>query len=292
MLRHRHSRPTPPQRLVVLGGTGFVGQAVVAAAQREGIAAISVGSRDLDLTHPESGARLASLLTADDCLLFLSEVGSGLASGSDALVRDIAMAQAVASAVKMVKVDHLTYVSSDGVYPFSCGLISELSPAAPETLYGLMHRTRELMLAREVGAPLSVLRLTGTYGPLDRRDPYGPDRFLRQALAKGEITVNGGGEEHRHHIFVEDAARLILLVITHRSEGLLNLAGGGSVTFWDLAHKVARLTGALIVTAERRIPVTHRWFDPTVRAAAFPSFAPLTLDEGLERTLAGLRSQK
>ena len=98
------------------------------------------------------------------------------------------------------------------------------------TLIGLglnkMHRTRELILAGEAKAPLAVLRLTAVYGADDTHNSYGPNRFVRQALKDGRISLFGDGEETRDHLYVDDAVALMLAVVSHASTGLLNLASG------------------------------------------------------------------
>ena len=136
------------------------------------------------------------------------------------------MGRAVCEATRAVEIAQLVYGSSDAVYSFATTLISEATPSVPIDLYGVMHRARELMLASEAKAPVAVLRLTAIYGAGDTHNSYGPNRFMRQALKDGRISLFGNGEETRDHLYVDDAVDLILKVITHGSTGLLNFASG------------------------------------------------------------------
>jgi nucleoside-diphosphate-sugar epimerase len=130
-----------------------------------------------------------------------------------------------------------------------------------------------------------VLRSTLVYGAGDTHNSYGPNRFRRQAAQEGRITLGGGGEETRDHLFVEDVAELLGRVLAHRSRGLLNLATGRSHTFADVAAGVAAQfpEPVAVVTTPRTGPITHRAFDITRLLSAFPGFVFTPLEAGLAR---------
>jgi nucleoside-diphosphate-sugar epimerase len=105
------------------------------------------------------------------------------------------------------------------------------------------------------------------------------------ARKEGRIALFGEGEETRDHILVDDAAALALLVLRHRSTGLLNLATGRSISYAEIARKVASLFDRPIeiVTTLRQNPITHRHFDITTLRTAFPTFAFTPLEKGLAK---------
>jgi len=78
---------------------------------------------------------------------------------------------------------------------------------------------------------------------------------------------------------------LTLLVLRYRSRGLLNLASGRSVSYAELARKVAaQFDGPVtIVGTPRQTPITHRHFDVTALYKAFPTFRFTPLGEGLAK---------
>src|SRR5262245_4981215 len=166
-LTHTHAEPRMPERIVVLGASGFLGGHFARACTQTGLVVIGLGSRDLDLTDPDAGSRLAQRLQAGDVLVFFAALTPDKGRDYAALMRNIAMCRAVCEASRQAELAHLVCASSDAVYSFDVALISEDTPAVPIDLYGAMHRTRELMLAMEAKAPTAVFRIPGLYGAGD-----------------------------------------------------------------------------------------------------------------------------
>lgn len=288
MLQHQFHAPKKPARAVILGARGFVGRYLHPLLEAEDIPVLAIGSQDLDLAAVDTSERLAAQLRDDDAVVMLSAITPDKGRDTTALLRNLAMAKTVCDAIAKQPVAHIVYISSDAVYPFDRGLVNEESPAAPIDLYGCMHRTREVMFQSAGGAPTAVLRPTLIYGPGDTHNSYGPNRFRRAATKEGKITLGGNGEETRDHIYVEDVARLIALVLRHRSSGCLNLATGRSLSFHDLAGLVAERAAkpVEIILTPRGAPITHRAFDITACRKAFPDFVFTPLESGLARAQA------
>jgi nucleoside-diphosphate-sugar epimerase len=288
MLTHGLSEPRKPGRVVVLGAGGFLGRHLCAALTAGGIPALALGSNDIDLADAAAGARLRERLTPADSVVFLSALTPDKGRDSATLMRNLAMARSVCEATRGANAAHLIYASSDAVYSFADETISEATPAVPADLYGAMHRTRELILGAEAQVPLAILRLTAIYGAGDTHNSYGPNRFIRQALADGRIPLFGGGEETRDHLYVDDAVALIVQALASRSTGLANLASGESVSFGDVARQVAALAGrpVEIQPSARQNPATHRRFDIANLKRAFPNVALTPLADGLRKTVA------
>ncbi|PWT86755.1 MAG: NAD-dependent dehydratase [Proteobacteria bacterium] len=291
-LSHAYPEPGRPARVVLLGAGGFLGQALAAACAAAGIEVKALGSRDVDLAEPSAATRLAGELRADDVLVFLAAITPDKGRDSAALMRNLAMARTVCEAVRAVALAQLVYASSDAVYSFATTLIAEETPAIPTDLYGAMHRTRELMLASEVKAPLAILRYCAIYGAGDTHNSYGPNRFVRQALKDGRIALFGEGEETRDHLHIADAVAATMNVIRHGSTGLVNLASGRSATFRQVAELVAEVVAARagrpveIAASPRQNAVTHRHFDNAALLRAFPGLGFTPLADGLSALIA------
>jgi nucleoside-diphosphate-sugar epimerase len=195
------------------------------------------------------------------------------------------MMAAVDEAIRSAHPSHIMYFSSDAVYPFGEEPVSEGSCAEPADLYGAMHLARELVVKSYTACPVVVFRPTLVYGAEDTHNSYGPNRFRRMAIGESEITIFGDGEEMRDHIYIEDVVQLVLMALRRRSRGLLNVATGTSISYAELARKVAeRFDKPVgIVSQPRTNPITHRKFDVAARKAAFPDFVPMSLDEGLDQ---------
>jgi nucleoside-diphosphate-sugar epimerase len=291
-LSHAYSEPRKPDRLVVLGAGGFLGRSLLRTSASAGIQVEGLGSRDIDLADVSAGARLAERLRPKDVVVFLAALTPDKGRDSGTLMRNLAMCRAVCEATRAVEIAHLVCASSDAVYSFDTALISEDTAAIPIDLYGAMHRTRELMLAAEAKAPLAIFRIPALYGAGDTHNSYGPNRFLRQALKDGNILLFGDGEERRDHVYVDDAADLILRVVLRGSTGLLNLATGTSTPFRVVAEMTAQCfdRAISIKPSPRQNPIMHRHFDVTNTLRAFPTMRFRPLQEGLPTALAGMRA--
>jgi len=287
-----------PGRVVVIGSRGVIGRALIESVQSmaNGFApVVGVSSDDVDLLADAAPDELAALLRPDDAVIMLSGLTPDKGRDSATLIKNLTMAQSVGAALKQVPPAQLVYMSSDAVYPFTPGVVSEESAAAPVDLYGVMHLARELMFqAMGLDAPLSILRCTLVLSAHDTHNSYGPNRFRKQALEAGKIVLGGDGEETRDHVLVDDVARFVIEAVRTRFDGTLNVASGVSHSFRDVAHMVvdAMDDPPEIVLTERTVPVTHRHFDTTRVAQVFPGFRFTPLDEaivGVHETL-GLKT--
>jgi nucleoside-diphosphate-sugar epimerase len=154
-------------------------------------------------------------------------------------------------------------------------MVDETTAADPLDLYGVMHKAREVMMMSAVPADaLAILRCTLVCSADDTHNSYGPNRFRRQAAKDGKITLGGEGKETRDHVFADDVAELVRLVLVHRSAGLLNAVSGRSYSFGEVALIVAATFDppAEVSFAGGGGPVTHRHFDATGLHQAFPNF--------------------
>lgn len=273
----------------MLGGSGFIGRAILERLHAMGVAIWAPSSSALNLANPQAVEMLASLLQPTDTLIFTAALTPDRGRDIGNFMTNLQMGACVCKALSRVKPNHVIYFSSDAVYPFSLGKTDEQSPAAPTDLYGVMHRSRELMLEHVLRGDLCILRPTMVYGSRDTHNAYGPNRFRRQAQAEQRIAIAGNGEETRDHVFIDDVVELTVRVMFQRSHGVLNLATGMSCDFGTVARQVAEQFDhpIEIVTAPRTRPITHRVFDSTAVTSAFPGFVFTSLSQGLALTHRG-----
>jgi UDP-glucose 4-epimerase len=292
MIAHRHPEPAAPARVVVLGGSGFLGRHLLGHLREQGIETLGLSSADLDLSTAGAGERLAALLHSDDAVVFASCVTPDKGKDIRTAMRNLSMGEQVCTALRSAPCAHLVYLSSDAVYADSEALVREDSRCEPSSLYGLAHLTRERMVrltAETHGIPWLIVRPTLVYGADDTHNSYGPNRFARQVREGAAIKLFGEGEEKRDHVHVGDAARLLGLCLRHRSHGILNLATGVSTSFREVAGLCAAAAGrpVAIERLERTGPITHRHFDVTALVRAFPGFAFRPLRAGLAQEYFG-----
>jgi len=283
MLTHLNTTFSLPERLLILGGSGFVGKAIQKHYQGSNMDVLGLSSKDLDLDSSESVAKLVKQIRPTDCVLILSALTPDKGRGVTTLMKNLRMIENITSALGTVQPQHLIYFSSDAVYPLSNALINEETPSDADDLYGIMHRTRELML-ESCFDKICILRPSLIYGNGDTHNSYGPNRFRRLAESEQKITIGGNGEETRDHVFIDDVAEIVNLVIGHQSVGLLNIATGTSTSFKVVAEEVASRVkeNVEICPTPRTMPIRHRNFDISAIHKAYPHFIMTDLVKGLD----------
>lgn len=278
MLEHLNAEPRKPARVVVIGAAGFVGGAVAARLERDGVPVLRIGRKDVDLASADAADKLSRIIKATDAVV--AAAAKAPVKDSAMLVENVVMARALARA--SAGAAHVVNISSDAVYADFPDAITEASWAAPTTLHGVMHLARELVFRAELKAPLAILRPTLIYGAADPHNGYGPNRFRRLAAQGKEIVLFGEGEERRDHVHIDDVAELVVRVLYRKSTGVLNVATGSVHSFRSIAERFSKR----IRTTARSGPMPHngyRPFDPAATRAAFPDFRYTPLEEGLQR---------
>ena len=276
-------------RIVVLGATGFVGSHVVARARNAGWDVVALASSDIDLADPSSSQTLAAMLQAGDTVVHAAAVVPS--KGAADVSRNLLMTQTLVDALAGVEIAQLVVVSSDAVYGSESGVVDEESACSPDSLHGVMSLAREMACA-DVSTPvLTLVRPAAIYGNGDTHNSYGPNRFARQALDSGEITVFGAGEATRDHVTIHDVAEVIVRAIEGREAGVVNVASGQSISFVDLAGLVrdAGPAGGPIVVAGSESSPTFRTYDISGLNRRFPDLVPTGPAQGVSVMMAEMQ---
>lgn len=285
MLKHHWSSPNLPKRAVVLGASGFVGKELIRHLAAQGVETLPLSSAQVDLSEPSSVDALKQTVREDDALVFVSALTPDRGRDVRTFMRNVAMGAHVSAFFEQARCAHVVYISSDAVYPDSASLVNEATQPSPDGFHGLMHLAREKMLAhtaQKSGVPYLILRSSLLYGVGDTHNSYGPNRFMRAAKKDGKISLFGNGEEKRDHIYIRDVSQLIGICLSRRSEGMLNVATGKSVSFFDVAQRIVELAGGVVIeNLPRGGPVTHRHFDTAESIKSFPTFQYTPLPAGL-----------
>jgi UDP-glucose 4-epimerase len=291
MLLHKNASPVKPARVLILGAGGFLSPELARLLDADAVPTRAIGSKEVDLTSATAPGGLAAEIRQDDAVVMAAALTPDRGRDIATLMKNLRMAENVCAALGRARPAYFLYVSSDGVYDarFS-SLLNEESTCEPADLYCLMHIARERMLeqtCRAANVPLGIVRPCAIYGPGDTHNSYGPNRFIRTARQDGKITLFGGGEEKRHHVYVTDVAEMIRLCLLHASTGVINAVTGEAVAFADVAQKIAAAMGGSVVVepTPRANPVTHRQFDTTALVRAFPGFRATSLDAGLAQAI-------
>lgn len=278
-----------PNRVVILGASGFLACDLAEHLHKLAIQCLPVQAAKLDLREKASVAELEKIVRTDDALVFLSALTPDRGRDISTMMKNLAMGEHVCALLEKSPCAHVVYISSDAVYADGINPVSETSTCQSSSFYGLMHYTREQMLAQTLQkskTPLFVLRPSLLFGAKDTHNAYGPNRFLRTAHKERRIALFGNGEEKRDHVYIKDLSKLIGLVLLHRSSGVLNGATGISTSFFDVASLIVQLMRVPVKIEQipRQNSITHRHFDIAKTLKAFPGFSYTPLKEALTET--------
>jgi dTDP-L-rhamnose 4-epimerase len=157
--------------------------------------------------------------------------------------------------------------------------VPEDTPPDPRSVYAATKLHQEhlcAMYARELGAPLTVLRYHNVYGPRMPRDtPYaGVASMFRSALEAGRaIRLFEDGGQLRDFVHVRDVARACAIALDRPdpAPGTFNVASGTPRTVGEMAAALTRAFGVGApepqVTGEYRLGDVRHVFATTERAS-------------------------
>lgn len=251
---------------VVIGSSGFIGHQLA-----QHLNAVSVNRTNVDLLDKSAAEKLEPLVEGKRCFFCASAKPK---NGHIDLSENFAVLEPFLKVA--TKCEHVTYLSSDTVYPYNC-LVTEDTSLVTDSVYARSHLEREEALSTEVGSKLLVARLSQVYGAKDTHNAYGPCRMIRQALAGGPITLKGYGEERRDHLYIDDLIKLLSHLSAVKQTGVVNVANGRSTTFSEIAHAVSALIPSEIEREPRTVAITHRDFDVSMLTSVCNWHTPTSL---------------
>ena len=238
------------QRIVILGGSGFIGGSLSRPLSSLGQGRIvqAFSSQDCNLLFPDSINRSLAGICQKDILIFSSAISRLKENTPDSMLKNIQMAQNLARFLIQHPVKQLIFFSSVDVYGCekkdSISLpLSEGSPYQPDDCYALGKVASELFLEmtlKEQNIPLAILRFPGVYGPGDGQKSL-VGLFMRKALKEKMITVFGDGKQLRNYTYVDDIAAVITEIMAHPLNGAVNVVSEKSYSILQIAEMVKRV---------------------------------------------------
>lgn len=250
-------------RLLVTGGTGFIGSHLAEEGRRLGAEVVVLGLTD----RPEERANAellsrqgvevlsGSITDAELCRraargvthIFHLAVAMREGGKSDEFFEAINLdgTRHLLEAATAQRVQRFVYCSTIGIYGHRApGVTSEQSPLAPGNIYERTKVSAE-GLVREFtdhcGLPAVVLRPADVYGPRDQRLLK-----LFKGVSRGRFPLFGAGKGRRHMVYVDDVVSAFFKACERDEavgEGLI-VAGPESCTLRELIDEVARATGS------------------------------------------------
>jgi nucleoside-diphosphate-sugar epimerase len=249
-------------RLLVTGGTGFIGSHLAEEGRRRGAEVVVFGLTD----RPEEQANAqllrglgaevisGSITDAELCRkaargathIFHLAVAMREGGKSDEFFETINLdGTRHLLEASVGQVERFVYCSTIGIYGHRApGVTNEDSPLRPGNIYERTKVSAERLVrefAEKCHLPSVVLRPADVYGPRDQR-------LLKmfKGVSRGKFPLFGSGEGRRHMVYVEDVVSAFFKAC-ERDEALgqgLIVAGPRSCTLRELLDEVVRATGS------------------------------------------------
>ena len=267
-------RAVSPPRVLVTGGSGFIGRRVVRALLDEGAEVTVADKRPFPGFGAGGGDSGNDVRTVIGDLCDPSVVVAAVAPGTDVIVHLAALTRVLASvedpaATHRVNVDvtaalleqarlrdvtTFLFASTNAVTGnVGHGVIDERVPLRPLTPYGATKAAAEMLISAYAacyGMTGCSLRFSNVYGPgMQEKDSFVP-RLMRAARDGTGVQVYGDGTQVRDLVHVDDVVAGLFAAWRARYSGPLILGAGESVTVNDMVDTARRVT-------EREIPVEH-----------------------------------
>jgi nucleoside-diphosphate-sugar epimerase len=250
-------------RLLVTGGTGFIGSHLAEEGRRRGAEVVVMGLTDRpeEQANAELLSRLGaevlpgSITDAELCRraargathIFHLAVAMREGGKSDAFFESINLdgTRHLLEAATAQRVERFVYCSTIGIYGHRApGITSETSPLAPGNIYERTKVSAERLVrefAEHCGLAAVVLRPADVYGPRDQRLLK-----LFNGVSRGRFPLFGSGSGRRHMVYVDDVVSSFFKACDRGEavgEGLI-VAGPGACTLRELIDEVTHATGS------------------------------------------------
>ena len=305
------------KRVMVTGGSGFLGRHVVAALEKRGCrGVIVVRKAQYDLTN-EPDVRKLFQDTKPDVVIHLAAVVGGIGANRDnpgtffyqnVMMGALTMEHArVGGVEKFVGVGTICEYPKLAPVPF---LERDLWNGYPEETNAPYGIAKKMLLVQGMAYreqysfdAIHVLPVN-LYGPHDNFDPASSHvipaliRKFLEAIEAGadEVVCWGTGNATREFLYVEDCADAIVLATeSYDRPEPVNLGAGFEISIHDLAALIAELTGFKgHLTFDRTKPdgQPRRSLDVTRARNSFGFAATTDFRSGLKRTIEWYKGER
>jgi GDP-L-fucose synthase len=302
------------KRVVVTGGAGFLGGAVLPRLEQVGADVRIVRSRDHDLRDPSAtrdavdGAEIVIHLAAR-----VGGIGFNRRNPAPLVYDNLMMTANIFEQCRLAGVGKLVSACTVCAYPkytptpFSEDELWNGYPEESNAPYGL---AKKMMLVlsdayrRQYGFDSCAPIVANLYGPndnFDLEDSHVIAAMIRKFVEatdrdEPEVVLWGTGSPSREFLYVDDAARALVLAAEHLDvSDAVNVGTGVETRIRDLAEIIQRLAGfeGEVVWDETRPDGQPTRYLDVSRARELIGFeAEVPLEEGLRRTVESFRQDR
>jgi GDP-L-fucose synthase len=301
--------------ILVAGGTGLAGSAIVRELERVNKKVIGVSSKDVDLLDRAKTFSFIKDLKPTliiDAAAKVGGVGSNNAYPVEFLSQNLQIQSNLMDAAHEAKVEKFVFLGSSCIYPRNCAqpikedylLTGELeqtnSAYAVAKIAGI-----ELIKSyrKEYGHAWISVMPTNLYGPNDNFDlenshvlPALIRKFVEAKRNNSpEVVLWGSGTPLREFLHVDDLAKAILICVEKYDDSQqINIGSGDEISIKDLGQKIANLTGftGKVVWDANRPDGTPRKVLDSTKINKLGWKRAITLDQGIASTVKWYQENK
>jgi GDP-L-fucose synthase len=307
------------KKILVTGGAGFLGAAVVRTLRARGCAeaqVVAVRKADFDLTH-EADVKRVFERHRPEVVIHLAAVVGGIGANRENpgsfYYENLVMGAMLMEHARRNGVEKFVAVGTICAYPKFTPVPfreEDLWSGYPEETNAPYGIAKKVLLVQaqayrqQYGFDAIYLLPVNLYGPGDNFDPRSSHvipALVRKCVEAVEqkrdaVEVWGTGRATREFLYVDDAAEGIVLA-SEAYDGAepVNLGAGFEIRIKDLAELIARLTGFkghLVWNASLPDGQPRRCLDTSKAEQWFGFKARVSFDEGLRRTVDWYGAQR
>ncbi|MDE2215311.1 MAG: GDP-L-fucose synthase [Candidatus Omnitrophica bacterium] len=299
------------KRVVVTGGAGFLGTVVVGQLKAKGCRHIMVPrSAQFDLRKTSSIRKLYTQARPDMVIhlaAVVGGIGANRANPGKFFYDNLVMGVELMEQARQMGISKFVAVGTICAYPKFCPVpfkedsLWEGYPEETNAPYGLAKKmllVQSQAYRQQYGFNAIYLLPVNLYGPADNFSldtSHVVPALIRkcvEARQRGDkyITVWGTGRATREFLYVDDAARGIVLASEkYNAARPVNLGAGFEISIKDLVKLIARLTkfkGAIVWDTAKPDGQPRRCLDTTRAWKEFGFKARVAFETGLKKTIA------